>query len=171
MYVMGWLVTLPTAKSMFLPMVGGRSTRITPASTRRRRSGRTHVGATAERLDGVVGGVGRDALDVDRRGANFELGSLGCDHAAAVRAVACRASAEAGKPFLVYRTAGIEFVKLILPSSSAGVAPLGYPRLDTLYQPTTTHFSLHIFDMWISSTLLAVANALHDLPYARSNAS
>ena len=168
---MGWLVTLPTAKSMFLPMVGGRSTRITPASTRRRRSGRTHVGATAERLDG---GVGRDALDVDRSGANFELGSLGslgCGHAAAVRAVACRASAEAGKPFLVYRTAGIEFVELILPSSSAGVAPLGHPRLDTLYQPTTTHFSLHIFDIWISSTLLAVANALHDLPYARSNAS
>lgn len=30
-YVMGWLVTLPMVKSMFLPMVGGRSTWITPA--------------------------------------------------------------------------------------------------------------------------------------------
>jgi hypothetical protein len=29
--VMGWLVTLPMAKSMFLPMVGGRSTWITLA--------------------------------------------------------------------------------------------------------------------------------------------
>jgi hypothetical protein len=83
------------------------------------------------------------SLDVDGSGANFELGSLGCDHAAAVRAVACRASAEARGPFIVYRTAGIGFVELVLPRSSAGVVPLGHIKLDTLYQPTTTYFSLH----------------------------
>ena len=110
-------------------------------------------------------------LDADGSSANFELRSLGYEHAAAARAVARRASAEARKPFVVYRTARVKFVELVLPSSSAGVVPLGHPKLDTLYQPTTTHSSLHILDMWISSTLLAIANALHDLPHARSNAS
>jgi hypothetical protein len=58
---------------------------------------------------------------------------------------------------------------LVLPGSSAGVVPLGHPKLDTLYQPTTTHSSLHILDIWVSSALPVIANALHDLPHARSN--
>lgn len=83
-----------------------------------------------------------------------------CEHAAAAWAVACRAGAEARKPFMVYRTAGIGFMELVLPGSSAGVVPLGHLKLDTLYQPTTTHSSLHILDIWVSSALSVIANAL-----------
>lgn len=110
-------------------------------------------------LDGVP-------LDVDESGANFELvRACGCGVGRRPQGGCRGEEALHGLQNCWDRIYGIGF-----PSSSAGVVPLGHPKLDTLYQPTTTH-SLHILDIWVSSALSVIADALHNLPHVRSNTS